>query len=299
MTAHSHVRTRSEMTSSDMTDSRTSHGRTSHSRTARSRPNRSRMPHSPMSRPSATRLAVLVRHNTLLMLREPGPLLSRLILPLVFLALLRPLYVAAQGRAAGTEQAVVGTLVTFSLLALSISGSAILTERLGRTWDRLRATPLRPVEILAGKSLPVLAALLAQQLLIIATGVNIFALSVPQPFLLLAVLLAWSCTLLSLGALLGVLARTMGELSAAFDIGGMLLSSLGGAMVPLSALPGWVSAIAPVSPGYWAARGLRAALAGDPATVLTTCAVLLATATAFAALASIGLRGRSGRLVAL
>ncbi|MET8978907.1 ABC transporter permease [Streptomyces sp. NPDC004539] len=252
-----------------------------------------------MARASATRLSVLVRHNALLMFREPGPLLSRLVLPLVFLTLLRPLYVAAQGRTEGTEQAVVSTLVTFSLLALSISGSAILTERLGRTWDRLRATPLHPAEILAGKSLPVLAALLTQQLLIIITGIHLFALSVPHPFLLLAVLLAWSCTLLALGALLGVLARTMGELSAAFDIGGMLLSSLGGALVPLSALPGWVASIAPVSPGYWAAQGLRAAFSGDPTTVLTTCAVLLAMATTFAALASVRLRGRSGRMVAL
>jgi ABC-2 type transport system permease protein len=101
---------------------------------------------------SVRRIGVLIRHNLLLMLGEPGPLLSRMILPLV----------AAQGGAAGTEQAVVGTLVTFSLLALSISGSAILTERLGRTWDRLRGTALRPAEILVGKAVPVFGALLAR-----------------------------------------------------------------------------------------------------------------------------------------
>ncbi|WP_075779229.1 ABC transporter permease [Streptomyces acidiscabies] len=246
-----------------------------------------------------TRLAVLVRHNTLLMLREPGPLLSRMILPLVFLTLLRPLYVSAQGPRAGTEQAVISTLVTFSLLALSISGSAILTERLARTWDRLRSTPLRPAELLAGKSLPVLAALLTQQLLIIAAGAWFFALRVHHPALLLAVLFTWSCTLLSLGALLGVLARTMSELSAAYDIGGMLLSSVGGAFVPLASLPAWIATIAPASPGYWAAHGLRAALSGNPGTVLTTCTVLLTMTTAFGTLASLRLRGRSGRLVAL
>ncbi|WP_416967902.1 ABC transporter permease [Streptomyces sp. 4F14] len=128
-----------------------------------------------------TRLVVLVRHKTLLMLRETGPLLSRLILPLVFLTLLRPLYVSAQGPQAGTEQAVISTLVTFSFLALSLSGSAILTERLARTWDRLRSTPLHPAELLAGKSLPVLAALLTQQILIIAAAVYFFALHIPHP----------------------------------------------------------------------------------------------------------------------
>jgi len=44
---------------------------------------------------------------------------------------------------------------------------------------------------------------------------------------------------------------------------------------------------------------LRVGLSGDPVSVLTACAVLLAMATAFAALASMCLRGRSGRVVGL
>ncbi|MCI3242047.1 ABC transporter permease [Streptomyces spinosisporus] len=252
----------------------------------------------PLREPT-TRLSALVLHNALLMLREPGPLLSRMLLPLAFMTLLRPLYLAAQGRAAGTQQVVVGTLVTFSLLALSIAGSAILAERLGRTWDRLRGTPLHPVELLLGKAAPVLVALLAQQLLIIGFGAGVFGLGLPHPFLLLGVLLSWSGTLLGLGALIGVLVRSMGELSAAYDIGGMLLSSVGGALVPLSELPAWVADVAPVSPGYWATRGLHAALDGDTHTVVTACGTLLGTALVCGALASIRLRGRSSRLVAL
>ncbi|MFF3405052.1 ABC transporter permease [Streptomyces sp. NPDC002742] len=248
---------------------------------------------------SAARLGVLVRHNVLLMAGEPGPVLSRMILPLVFITLLRPLYLAGQGRTAGTEQAVVGTLVTFSLLALGICGSAILTERLGRTWDRLRGTALHPAELLAGKAVPVFAALLAQQFLVLGFGVYVFGLPVPHPFLLLGVLLSWSFALLGLGTLLGVLVRSMGALSAAYDIGGMLLSSVGGALVPLAALPVWVSDVAPASPGYWAVRGLYGALAGDACTVAVACGVLLGVALVSGAVASVRLRGRGGRLVAL
>ena len=43
------------------------------------------------------RMGATIRHNTILLLREPGPLASRLIMPVVFLALLHPLYQAAQG----------------------------------------------------------------------------------------------------------------------------------------------------------------------------------------------------------
>jgi ABC-2 type transport system permease protein len=234
-------------------------------------------------------LAVLVRHNLLLMRREPGPLLSRMILPVAFLTLLRPLYLAA----------VIATLVTFSLLALSISGSAILTERLGRTWDRLRATSLRPPSILAGKAIPAYAVLLAQQAFIIGFAIACFALRVPHPALLLAVLLTWSCTLLCLGALLGVLVRSVGALSASCDIGGMLLSSMGGALVPLTVLPHWVHVIAPASPGYWVARAMRSAFAGDAHGVLLGCLVLASVAVICGTIACLRLRGSGGRLVAL
>ena len=251
-------------------------------------------------RPAGHALAVLVRHNLLLMRREPGPLLSRMILPIAFLTLLRPLYLAAwRGGAAGNQQAVIATLVTFSLLALSISGSAILTERLGRTWDRLRATSLPPLSILAGKAIPAYAVLLAQQALITGFAIACFGLRVTHPVLLLVVLLTWSCTLLCLGALLGVLVRSVGALSASYDIGGMLLSSMGGALVPLAVLPHWVHSVAPAPPGYWVARSMHSAFTGDAHGVLLGCLVLAAVAVICGAIASMRLRGAGGRLVAL
>ncbi len=75
----------------------------------------------------------------------------------------------------------------------------------------------------------------------------------------------------------------------------MLLSSLGGALVPLSALPPWVRTIAPASPGYWAMSSLHAALRGDAARTLTGCAVLLGFGLAFGLLAALRLRRGSGR----
>ncbi|MHA6763018.1 ABC transporter permease [Streptacidiphilus sp. PAMC 29251] len=239
---------------------------------------------------SLRRFGALVRHNSALLLGEPGPLASRMILPLVFLSLLRPLYTGAEGAAAGTAQAVTGTLITFSLLALSIVGGSILSERLWHTWGRLRATTAHPLEILAGKAVPVLGALLAQQAVILGFGALAFGLPLDHLPLLVLALLCWTLTLLGLGSALGVLARSYGQLSAAYDIGGMLLSSLGGAFVPLAALPRWVRGIAPASPGYWGAGALRAALAGDGGRVLECGAVLLGFALATGLVAAWGLR---------
>ena len=246
-----------------------------------------------MPREAAIRTAALIRHNAVLLLRDPGALASRMILPLAFLVLLHPLYEAAQGRAGGITQAVIATLVTFSLLALSIAGGAILTDRMGHTWDRVRATAARPSEALVGKALPILAALLAQQALIIGFGVLVLGLAVTAVPLLGLALLAWSLTLLGLGALIGVLARSLSELSACYDIGAMILSSLGGALVPLASMPQWIRDLAPASPGYWAVAALRAALADDAPRTLAACAVLAGFAAA-AGLLTLARASRSG-----
>jgi ABC-2 type transport system permease protein len=59
-----------------------------------------------------------------------------------------------------------------------------------------------------------------------------------------------------------------------YDIGGLLLSSLGGALVPVAAMPGWIAAIAPISPGYWAVSALRAAVDGHASQAPAGSAVL-------------------------
>jgi ABC-2 type transport system permease protein len=223
---------------------------------------------------AAVRTSALVRHNTVLLLREPGPLISRMVLPLVFVAALRPLYTAAQGEDAGTTQAVTGAVVIFSLLAMSVAGTSILTERIWHTWPRLRTTAAGAGELLAGKAIPVAAALLTQQAVILGFGMLVFGMPVASAGLLVLAVLAWAGTLLAMGAMLGVLARSVGELSAAYDVGGLLLSSMGGALVPLASLPHWIQVAAPASPGYWAITALRSALDGDTSRTWTAAAVL-------------------------
>ncbi|WP_034594019.1 ABC transporter permease [Hamadaea tsunoensis] len=231
------------------------------------------------------RSTVLMRHNFALLRAEPGPVISRIVMPLVLITALRPLYTAALGPD-GTPQAVTGLLVLFSMLGLSIIGGGILTERSWHTLDRLRATPARPSQILLGKAVPLGAVLLAQQAAIVAYAILALNLHVRRPDLLAVAGVSWAVTLLCAGAALATLVRSQGELSAVTDLGGMFFTVLGGAMVPLALLPGWLRGVAPASPGYWALHGLRAALDGDPVATLRSAGVLLALAAGFGALAA-------------
>jgi len=227
------------------------------------------------------RMTALARHNAMLMLREPGPVISRLVQPLVLITLMRPLYLAAlarDGAQAGTIQVVTGMLVTFSLLALSVVGTGILTERSWRTWDRLRSPPARAGELLAAKALPALALLVVLQAEVIAFGAGVFGLHVPDPGLLALAVASWALALLGIGTALGATLRSQSELNVAYDIGGLLFSALGGALIPAAELPGWARAIAPGSPGYWAMGALRSALRGQAGPTVRAAGVLVAVA---------------------
>lgn len=231
------------------------------------------------------RSLLLIRHNLLLLAREPGPMLSRIGMPLVLITALRPLYTAALGEA-GAAQAVTGMLILFSMLGISIIASGIFSERVWGTVDRLRATPVRPAQIIVGKMMPYGVVLLAQQAVIVGYGVLVLDVPVRRPDLLLLASLAWAAALLCAGAALATIVRGYAELSAVVDIGGLFLTVLSGAMVPLALMPEWLRSIAPASPGYWAFQGIGSAMAGQPATTLRCVAVLTAVAALLGAAAA-------------
>src|SRR5262249_44774085 len=133
---------------------------------------------------------------------------------------------------------------------------------------------------------PPFVMLAVQQLVVISFGVVVFGLHVRSPDLVAVAISCWALALLSIGATLGAVLRSQSELNVAYDVGGVLLSALGGAMVPLASLPGWARAIAPASPGYWAMSALRSALLGQVTGTLRAASVLLMVAVVMGTLAA-------------
>ncbi|MFI6823454.1 ABC transporter permease [Micromonospora sp. NPDC050187] len=235
-------------------------------------------------RDSFSRVAVLARHNMILRLRDPGQIISYLAMPMVLMLAFKPLYVRTLER--GPIQVVTGMLVIFSVLSMAIVGTAMLTERTWRTWDRLRCTRASAVELLLGKALPVFAVLIVQQGVLLVYGMVVIGMPVPDSVgLLLAAVMVWGFVLLSLGSALAAVVRSHGELGAICDISALVLSALGGAFVPTSMMPDWLQAVAPVSPGYWAPSLLDSAIDGRVTGMLMPAAILLCIGVAAAALA--------------
>jgi len=222
---------------------------------------------------TALRVAALTRHNLLLRRRDPANLITYMIIPMILMWLTKPLLTRLMPDA-GTAQDVTGPLVFSSTLALQIVGMSLLSERTWRTWEMLRATPATAPELLIGKAFPVLAVLLLQQGAVIGYGVAVAGLSVTGPFLLLLAMLVWSITLLATGSLLATLVRSHAQLAVLTDLGAIVLSTLGGALLPLSMMPSIAQHVAPASPGYWAISMLKAAIRGDAAATLGPAAIL-------------------------
>ena len=239
---------------------------------------------------SARRVAALTRHNLLLRHRDPADLITYMIIPVILMWLTKPLLIRLMPDG-GTAQDVTGPLVFSSTLAVQITGMSLLSERTWRTWEMLRTTPATPAELLIGKAVPVLAVLLLQQAVVIGYGVTVAGLSVTgPPFLLVLALLVWSMTLLAAGSLLATLVHSHTQLAVLTSIGAIVLSTLGGALLPLSMMPSIAQHVAPASPGYWAISMLKAAIRGDATGTLRPAAILGAIAIAVGALAGRRLR---------
>ena len=151
----------------------------------------------------------------------------------------------------GMFWAVLGVLMSFA--------TSLATERSEGTWLRLRAAPVRGWHLLAGKGLACgLAMLLALNAL---AGVGAVAFGIRPDWLLLE--LAFVAGAFCFTALMMVFAMLARSVRAASGIAWAVLmpmAMLGGAMIPLFAMPGWMQAASNASPVKWLLLAIEGAV---------------------------------------
>lgn len=230
------------------------------------------------------RIAALVRHDARLLARDPAPLIVRTVMPLLLMGFMQPLFRAALRAgdlpdATGAEQAVPGMAVMFLFFLVTVVGFGMFREHGWHTWDRLRAGPARPFELVAGRIVVPLAVALVQLAVVFAAGGLLFGLRVRGSYLGLVVVGApLALCVVMVGMALVALCRTIAQLSVFANLVALVLAGLGGALTPLSALPGWARPFAPAVPSYWAMRGFTTVIVdgGGAGAVLLPAAVLCA-----------------------
>jgi ABC-2 type transport system permease protein len=248
--------------------------------------------------------AAVARQDLRILRSDPAFLVVMTVMPLVVMAFIKPAFRASlllngvEG-VNGAEQAVPGTSVMFSFFLLGNLGFGVFREHAWNTWERLRASPASTPEIMVGKVVVPLATLLVQLAVLFGVGGVLFGLHVRGSMIgMVLVIVALALCLVSLGALLLAVCRSVMQLNAATNIGTMVFAGLGGAITPLSVLPSWARTIAPITPSYWAMRGFRSLTLtdGDLGTVVLPIVVLLSFATGFALLAALRFRAEETKI---
>jgi ABC-2 type transport system permease protein len=229
----------------------------------------------------------IARHELRILRRGPWPLILLTLMPLILMALFEPVF------ANGARQSVPGMTVLFAFFVVGQVGYAFFREHAWGTWERLRATELAPRQIMIGKVLLPLAIYAVQFAVLFAAGWALFGLQVRGSLLGLAAIgAALALALTAFGLALVAVCQSLMAVQTLVNLGALVFAGAGGALVPFALLPGWVRAVSPYTPGYWAMEGFTRAIdgPGGAGALLGPVAILLGWAALFAALATWRLR---------
>lgn len=151
----------------------------------------------------------------------------------------------------GMFWAVLGVLMSFA--------TSLATERSEGTWLRLRTAPVRGWHLLAGKGLACgLAMLLALNVLALI-GATVFGIR-PDWLLLELAFVAGAACFTGMMMVFAMLARSVRAASGIAWAALMPMAMLGGAMIPLFAMPGWMQAASNASPVKWLLLAIEGAV---------------------------------------
>ena len=156
----------------------------------------------------------------------------------------------------GLIQAVAGTAILMLLFSVAGVGTSILEEKENGTINRLLYSPLKGSTILYGKMLFAFFISILQ-----LTAMFLFAwlifnmdLSVNIPGLILMII-ATSFAVSSLGIFLAAVAKTRQQAQNLSTIVILVMSAIGGSMIPLFIMPSILQKIALLSVNYWGIQG--------------------------------------------
>jgi ABC-2 type transport system permease protein len=175
--------------------------------------------------------------------------------------------------------------ILWALIACSTSFAlAMVRERMWGTFLRLRAAPLSRRQILQGKGLACFLAAITVILFLLILGRLACGVRLDHPALLALAIPCSAACFVGIMVFVSVLGKTDQTVSGAGWGILMIFSMLGGGMVPLFVMPGWMRTLSDISPVKWSIVALEGAIWRDfsLSEMMLPCAVLLAFGTIFA-----------------
>ena len=156
----------------------------------------------------------------------------------------------------GLIQAVAGNAIMMLLFSIAAVGGGLLDEKEAGTLKRLLHSPLKSTDILFGKMFAAILISTLQLVLMMLFAWLAFGLPIFDDLLSLSIMiLATAVAVGSFGVLLVSMVKTRQQLNGYSTIVIMLMSALGGSMLPIYIMPDFMQKIAVFTVNYWGIQG--------------------------------------------
>ena len=156
----------------------------------------------------------------------------------------------------GLIQAVAGTAIMMLLFSIAAIGGGLLDEKEAGTLKRLLFSPLKPTDILFGKMGAALVLAILQLVVMFVFSWLVFGLPIFIDITsLILMILTTAFAVSSFGIFLVAIAKTRQQLQGLSTIIILVMSAIGGSMIPLFVMPAIMQKIAVISINYWGIQG--------------------------------------------
>lgn len=156
----------------------------------------------------------------------------------------------------GLVQAVAGTAIMMLLFSVAAIGTSILEEKENGTIHRLLYSPLKADAILYGKMFYAFTIAIMQLTVMFVFSSLVFGLDLSAniPALLLMII-STGFAVSSFGIFLAAIAKSRSQAQGMSTLIILIMSAIGGSMIPLFIMPAFMKKIAVVSVNYWGIQG--------------------------------------------
>ncbi|MCZ2460172.1 MAG: ABC transporter permease [Chitinophagales bacterium] len=166
------------------------------------------------------------------------------------------LIAAGDDNKVGLVQAVAGTAVMMLLFSVVGIGMGLLDEKQEGTLKRLLYTPMNPISILFGKMIAANIISIFQLLIMFLFANLVFGLDIFSHLGgLLIMILATSFACSAFGVLLASFARSRQQVQGLSTLIILVMSAIGGSMMPIFFMPAFMQKLAIMSVNYWSIQG--------------------------------------------
>lgn len=156
------------------------------------------------------------------------------------------------------EQNVPGYTIYGVFFIIGTISVSLFREKNEGTFRRLQAAPISRAALLIGKLLPYYLVNLIQIAIMFTVGVVVFHISLgAYPIVLVPISLATAAAATGLGLLIASLGKTQEQVGSLSTVLSIVMSALGGMMVPSYVMPAFMQKLSVLIPHYWALLGFQ------------------------------------------